>query len=290
MRDLALYRTNPLRHGIAWLLEAEDHAKNGRPSEALDALESALAAGCRYRSEWLKGNKGLASLSESARFRDIADRAEARYREDAAAARPKLMFAMPDDLPDAFGYPLLLVLHGNNSNASETAPYWSAMADAGWVVAVPQSSEIGMSPDSYVWNDRERTAAELTTHLEKVKHSTQIDIGRIVLAGFSMGATQAIALPLVGKIKVRGILPVAAWLPHIREFTTLVEGGAGRMLRSYIVVGEQDPSYEGNRALFDLFTSKGLRAHIDVRDGLGHDYPADMHDTLVRALEFLTEP
>jgi predicted esterase len=290
MRDLARFRANPLRHGVAWLLEAEDHVKNGRPNEALDALETALAGGCRYRREWLEGNKSFASLSESARFRGIVERAEARYQQDAAAARPKLMFAMPDEPPDAFGYPLLLVLHGNNSNASETAPYWSVMADAGWVVAVPQSSEIGMTPDSYVWNDRERTAAELTTHLEKVKHSTQIDIGRIVLAGFSMGATQAIALPLVGKIKVRGILPVAAWLPHIREFTTLIEGGAGRMLRSYMVVGDQDPSYDGNRALCDLFTAKGLRTQLDVRQGMGHDYPADMHETLSGALALLTAP
>jgi predicted esterase len=290
MRDLALYRANPLRHGVAWLFEAEDHVKNGRPNEALDALDAALAAGCRYRREWLEGNKSFTPLSESTRFRDIVDRAEARYEQDSATARPKLMFAMPDEPPDAFGYPLLLVLHGNNSNASETAPYWSAMADAGWVVAVPQSSEIGMTPDSYVWNDRERTASELTMHLEKVKHSTQIDIGRIVLAGFSMGATQAIALPLVAKIKARGIVPVAAWLPHIREFTALIEGGAGRMLRSYIVVGDEDPSYEGNRALHDLFIAKGMRAQIDVRQGMGHDYPADMHETLGRALAFLTGP
>jgi predicted esterase len=290
MRDLAQYRANPLRHGMAWLLEAEDHVANGRPREALDALDTALAAGCRYRREWLEGNKSLASLSESPRFRAIVDRAEARYQQDAAAARPKLTFAMPDDPPDAFGYPLLLVLHGNNSNASETAPNWTTMADAGWVVAVPQSSEIGMTPDSYVWNDRERTAAELTTHLEKVKHSTEIDIGRIILAGFSMGATQAIALPLVGKIKVRGILPVAAWLPHIREFTALIEGGAGRMLRSYIVVGDQDPSYAGSQALAELMRSRRMRTQLDVRPGLGHYYPGDMPETLARALEFITAP
>src|SRR5436309_10849454 len=290
MRDLARYRANPLQHGVAWLLEAQDHAANGRPNDALDALETALAAGCRYRRGWLEGNTSLASLVDSARFRDIVAGADSRYAEAAAAARPKLIFAMPDDPPDAFGYPLLLVLQGNNSNASETAPYWSSMADAGWVVAVPQSSEVGMTPDTYVWNDRERTASELLTHLEKVKHSTQIDVGRIVLAGFSMGATQAIALPLAGKIKVRGIFPIAAWLPHVREFTRLIEDGAGRMLRSYIVVGDQDQSADGARALYELFSAHGMRTQLDVREGLDHDYPPDIHATLVRALEFLTAP
>jgi predicted esterase len=290
MRDLARYRANPLQRGVALLLEAQLHAEAGRRNDALDALERALADGCRYRRDWLEGNAGLASLRDDARFRDVIERADARYAEDAAAARPKLMFAMPDEPPDAFGYPLLVVLHGNNSNASETAPQWSAMADAGWVVAVPQSSEIGMTPDAFTWNDRERTAAELATHLEKVKHSTQIDVGRIVLAGFSMGGLQAIALPLIGKIKVRGIVPVAAWLPHIREFTRLVEGGAGKMLRSYVIVGDQDQSLDGARALADLFTAHGMRTQLDVREGLGHEYPADMHETLARALAFVTAP
>src|SRR5919204_3246695 len=288
MTDLVRSRTNPLRLGATYLREAQEHATAGHADEAIDVLERALADGCRYRREWLERNEGLASLRDLSHFRDVIARSEARYAADAALARPKLMFAMPDEPPDAFGYPLLVVLHGNNSNASETAPYWSVMADAGWVVAVPQSSEIGMAPDTYVWNDRDRTASELTTHLEKVKHSTQIDIGRIVLAGFSMGGLQAIALPLAGKIKVRGIMPVAAWLPHVREFTALVENGAARMLRSYIVVGDQDPSLAGARALFDLFNAHHMRTKLDVREGLDHDYPADMHATLARALEFLT--
>src|SRR5437773_135650 len=266
MRDLARLRANPRLRGPLGLAEAQQHAQTGQQDAALDALERALEEGCRYRREWLEGDRALAPLRDLPRFRDLVARADARYRDAAAAARPKLMFAMPDEPPDAFGYPLLLVLHGNNSNASETAPHWSAMADAGWVVAVPQSSEIGPTPDAYTWNDRDRTAAELTTHLEKVKHSTQIDIGRIVLTGFSMGGTQAIALPLVGKIKVRGILPIAAWLPHIREFTGLVKGGAGKMLRSYIVVGDGDPSVDGARALFDLFTAHRMRTHLDVRE------------------------
>jgi len=290
MRDLAGFRANPLRRGPLAIAEARQHLAAGQQNKALDALERALDDGCRYRREWLERDPGLAALREDARFRDIVSRADARYAEEAPAARPKLTFAMPDEPPDAFGYPLLVALHGNNSNAAETAPQWSPMADAGWVVAVPQSSEIGMTPGTFVWNDRDRTANELTAHLEKVKHSTQIDVGRIVLAGFSMGATQAIALPLAGRIKVRGIIPVAAWLPWIDEFTALVDGGAGRMLRSYILVGSEDQSHAGARALFELFAARGMRTHLDVRDGLGHDYPPDMHETLPRALDFVTAP
>ena len=290
MVDLERFRANPLQRGLALLLEAGNHAEAGRTSEAIETLERSLAEGCRYRGAWLMEDRRLASLRDEPRFIDVVARSEARYAADAAAARPHLTFAIPDELPDAFGYPLLVVLHGNNSNARVTAPQWTSLADAGWVVAVPQSGEIGMTPDAYTWNDRERTASELDVHIEKVKRATSIDVGRIVLAGFSMGATQAIALALTRRIKVRGIIPVAAWLPRIDEFRTLVEGGAGKVLRAYGVVGDKDSSLAGTRELFEIFAANKVRAELEVRAGLGHDYPADMSATIARAVKFVTAP
>jgi hypothetical protein len=60
------------------------------------------------------------------------------------------------------------------------------------------------------------------------------------------------------------------------------------MLRAYVLVGEQDSSREGASALVDLFTSHKLKAQLDLRAGLGHEYPEDMAETLPKALEFVT--
>ncbi len=290
MLELERLRANPLQLGLARLVEASQYAEAGRVADALDALERALQERCRYRRDWLEQDPRLASLHPLPRFQDIVRRADARYAEDAAAARPHLMFALPDDLPDAFGYPLLVALHGNNANARVTAPHWSTLADARWVVAVPQSSEIGMTPEAYTWNDRERVVTEITAHIDRVKRATQVDVGRIVLAGFSMGGLQAIALALTRRVKVRGVILVGAWIPRGDELRDLVEGGAGKMLRVYLVVGDQDPSYARTQELFDLLSRHGVRAHIDVRPGLGHEHPADMADTLSRAAGFVTAP
>ncbi len=279
---------DPLRFGVQSLMYAHELAAAGSADAALAALERALAQGCRYKKEWLAEDPRLASLKTLPRFAEIVRVASARYDEAAAAAKPNLTFAMPDRLPDAFGYPLLMVLHGNNSNAKETAPHWAPMADKGWVVAVPQSTEIGASPDSYTWNDRERTASELDLQLERVGRATQIDASRIVIAGFSMGGLQAIALTLTKRIKARGFIAVCAWLPQIVEFTRLVEGGAGKMLRAYVLVGENDPSRAGAAALVDLFTKHKLKAQLDLRPAMGHEYPADMEATLEKALAFAT--
>lgn len=284
-----LPRPHPLRAGIRALIEAKQLASAGKRDDAIAALEAAYAAGSRYKKEWLTGDRDLAPFATVPAFADLVARAHARYEEAAALAKPRLTFAMPDTLPDAFGYPLLVVLHGNNSNAKETAPYWSSMADKGWVVAVPQSSEIGASPDAYTWNDRERTAGELDIHIERLKGATQIDTGRIVLAGFSMGGTHAIAFALTKRFTVRGVVSVCAWLGGIDELQRLIEGGAGKMLRAYLVVGAEDASRDNTRALVDVMERHKIRAQLDEREGLGHDYPEDMEATLESALAFATK-
>lgn len=279
----------PQSIGHTYQSQAQLLAKAGRGGDAIARLESALARGCRYKGEWLLSDPGLATLRNTAAFVDLVARADRAHQEAAARAKPHLQFAMPDTLPDAFGYPLLLVLHGNNSNAKETMPHWGSMADHGWVVAVPQSDEVGSSPDGYVWNDHAHVPEQLDLQLDRIKRATQIDTGRIVLAGFSMGATQVLNLALKKRYMVRGVIALGGWMPQIDGFTALVEGGAGKMVRFYVLVGEKDPSRDGARALVDLFQRHAIRATLDERPGLGHEYPEDMDATLTRALEFATK-
>src|SRR2546428_10614647 len=185
---------SPRHVGLTYPPQAQLPAKAGRGAAAFAPLERALARGCRYKREWLTDDPGLASLKGVAGFDELVRRADRAYQDAAAGAKPHLTFAMPDRLPDAFGYPTLMVLHGNNSNAKETMPHWGPMADHGWVVAVPQSDELGSSPDGYTWNDHEHVGQQLDLQFERVDRATQIDRSRIVLAGFSMGARPALKL------------------------------------------------------------------------------------------------
>ena len=284
-KDRPLY---PRQAGQIYLMEAELMARRGDGPAALAPLEQALAEGCRYKKEWLLSNKALAPLADLPAMRSLIERSQRAYDEAAASAKPHLMFAMPDTLPDAFGFPLLMVLHGNNSNAKRTAERWSGMADRGWVVAVPQSSEIGATPDAYTWNDRERVATELDLHFDRVKRATEVDASRVILAGFSMGGAQAIALALAKRFMVRGVVAIAPWLPNIVEATTLAET-ASKMLRAYVVMGDGDPSVAAARELVAMLQGRAMRAKLDERPGLGHDYPEDMDATLVAALDFVTK-
>ena len=288
---IALVRDNlktfPLHRGLMHLVLAELLIANARPGEAITALQQAVAAGCRYKAEWLTTDPRVAPLLGDARFMKLVRKSDEQYAADAAAARPDVLVRAPSSPPAPSGRPLLIALHGNNSNARETARQWSSAVDDGWVVAIPQSSEIGASPEAFTWNDRVRTRSEIAAHVVRVRELHRIDDARVVLAGFSMGALQAVALPLAVGFEARGVLPVAAWLPNVDEFTGLLQEGGGRAPDAYVVVGEADPSHDGALQLAALLQKHGARVKLDVRAGMGHEYPPDMKATLSRALEFL---
>src|SRR5688572_12843150 len=139
----------------------------GRTDAALDALDAALAAGCRFKAEWLRDNPRLAALRGIARFDDAVARAASRYAQVQAETRPALESFIPTTpRPGPSGYPTLIALHGNNSNVGQTQPYWETATQLGWLLALPQSGEVGTSPNSFTWNDRDRTLAEVEQHLQ----------------------------------------------------------------------------------------------------------------------------
>ncbi len=278
----------PLHAGLIYLWRAELHAAAGRSAASIDTLADAVDAGCRYRAEWLRGDRALAELAGREAFEAIVVRAGSRYAEDQARAEPSLSITQPQTGPPPSGYPVLVALHGNNSNVPETARYWTSACDVGWVVALPQSGEIGTSPDSYTWNDRERTGAELEAHLGTLRARGDIDPRAIVIAGFSMGGLQALALALTRRVSTCGVLTVGAYLPHVREFAPLIESGAASGLRFYLLVGAKDSSgCAGARELASALAEAGIPARLDERADLGHAYPADMKRTLREALAFL---
>jgi predicted esterase len=279
----------PLHAGHIFSWRAALLAELGRADAALDTLNAALAAGCRYKAEWLRADRRLAPLKGLARFDDVVARAASRYARAQADARPALETLIPTVARPASGYATLIALHGNNSNVAQTEPYWKSAVGLGWLTALPQSSEIGASPNSFTWNDRDRTLSEVEQHLQDLREKSLVDERGVVLAGFSMGALQALALVLTGRFKAAcGVLSVGAYLPHIREFSPLIESGSAAGIRFYIVVGTNDASgYEGAKQLATELERAKVDVVLDARKDLGHDYPLDMDETLRRALTFV---
>src|SRR5688572_2603657 len=172
----------PLHAGHIYSWRAALLTELGRTDAALDALDAALVAGCRFKGEWLRDNPRLAPLRGIARFDDIVDRAASRLARMQADARPALETFIPTTPRPARGFPTLIALHGNNSNAPETEPYWKSAVRLGWVVALPQSGEIGASPDSFTWNDRDGWAAGARARPHATLQGARRAVGRRISA------------------------------------------------------------------------------------------------------------
>ena len=219
-----LTRSEPLfppQAALTRMLRVELLAKMNRASEAIDLLRDGLDRGYRYRGRWLR-NERFATLTSQPRFGALVERSEAQYEKAQADARPDLGIFLPHG-GSVGKLPVLVALHGNNRTMQDTAPSWQSVVQHGWVLAVPQSSEIATTPGFFVWNDRDRAARDLGAHLATLRARISLDSTRSVLGGFSMGARLALELGLTGRFLSKRVLAIATWLP---DFDTLA-GAAG---------------------------------------------------------------
>ena len=283
-----LTRSEPLfpqQAALTRMLRVELLAKMDRASEAVDLLRDALDRGYRYRGRWLRHER-FAALTSQPDFNALVERSEAQYERAQADARPDLSLFLPQSGPDA-QVPVLVALHGNNRTMQDTAPSWQSVVRDGWALAVPQSSEIATTPGFFVWNDRDRAAQDLKTHLVSLRARVSLDATRSVLGGFSMGARMAIELGLSGRFLTKRILAFGTWLPDFDTLGVLLQRSIVQESRVYVVVGRHDASgYEGSMRLVDQLTMLGGSAQIEIHDG-GHEEPRDMPATLLRALAYL---
>jgi len=256
-----------------YLARVQLSAELGRIDEAIRVFAEALGAGCRYPLPVLRGET-FAALHDIVEFERLEHIAAMRYDAELAASRPKLVVRAPST-----GEPrgTLLVLHGNNSRADRTVPYWEHTLELGWRLALAQSAEISFTPGMFVWNDGAAAHSQLRRHLRDLE-------GRVMACGYSMGALRALELGASEPDRVAGVVAVGPYFPP-SAVQPLAEA---LRVPAAIVVGRRDEhGWPGSEELARRVVAAGRRVHLDVLPGQGHGYPPDMAAALEKALRFL---
>lgn len=253
----------------------------GRIDDAVRLFAEALAAGCRYPLPVLRSGL-LASLHEVMEFERLEHIAAMRYDAELAASRPKLVVRRPAGPPRG----TLLVLHGNNSRADRTVPYWEHALELGWTLALAQSAEISWTPGMFVWNDAHRAREQLVRYVEELGGAASgAAASPVVLGGYSMGALRALELAASVPGPVRGAIAIGPYLP--REAADDLAG----ILRvpTAIIVGEHDQEgRHGAEAIARGLRDRGVPVALDVVPGIGHAYPPNMPDRLDGAVRLVS--
>ncbi len=265
-------------------------ARVGDVAAALALLREALAIGHWYAAPFWDDDD-LALLREMPEFAQLRAQSAVRHAEAQRAARPELMILPPNDVESKGALPLLMALHGNLHSAAIDAPKWMAARSDGWLLALPQASQIG-GLDRYVWDDLARSEQEVRAHFGTLRERYTLDFSRIIVGGFSMGAETAIRLALTGAIPARGFIAVAPGGMITRQserWAPLIAQGQERGLYGYLVAGERDPSFGPITVLAEMLNAGGVSCAFETVPDHGHAFPPGFTARLPNILRAVAE-
>lgn len=276
----------PAWQGRAYEIRVDLAAMMGKLELAEDTLERALNLGYFYNDFVLRRDEDLKALQGRPRFESLVTRSFTILADEQRKARPELKIIEPYEHSDG-KLPLLIGLHGNNSNAQGFSDYWGYLTKKKWLVALPQSAEVA-GKGLYVWNDIERVNRDIPGHYETLNEQYEIDDQKTIVAGFSKGGHAAIHLALKGFFPVNGFLALAPFVGAVEAWLPLPNDPDLKKLRGYFVLGGRDEHCTpGALLLKDKFIEYGIKCEFEIFPDMAHDIPSNFDKVLQRALAFI---
>ncbi|WP_241139019.1 alpha/beta hydrolase [Bacillus mycoides] len=253
----------------------------GLEEEALNLMKKAIIEnGFWYGSEYLISDDDLKPLHKFEEFHRMVQLCKEREELAKKSEQADVKYKYSKQTEN-----LLITLHGDQENIQIIEPYWNSVMEQGFMLALPQSSQIQFS-DGYVWDNIERGREELKGHYNKIKVNKTF--GNIIIGGFSAGARVALHSMLQGKIEVNGFIFVAPWLPEMEEWEEMIGILHDKSIKGYIICGDQDEDcFEGTQQFVKLLKDKNIEHKYKVVPNLNHDYPHNFDELLKEAIEYI---
>lgn len=261
-------------------------------STANTILEAALANGVWYSEMLLRQSPSLEPLQGNPEFERLVSISLQMQAVDPTSALPMLALRPQDECgPGGPGCPALLFLHGNQDTAQNNLSRWQGLSSRGWLVALPQSSA-AMWTEAYAWIDYDSAAEQVTAHYQNLTERYSIDEGRVILAGFGMGAEVALGLALSGRVPAQGFIllaPDGPFTDDLAEWEAFIKRGKDRGLRGVALMGLADTTspQDNVRQLVKNLNDNGIPTELKTYPELGHEYPEDFDEVLKAAQKYI---
>lgn len=276
----------PVWQGRAYEIRFNLAAMMGKLELAEDIFTQSLDMGYFYNDFVLRRDEDIKVLHGRPRYEALVERSFNTLADEQLKARPELKIIEPTNLSKD-KLPLLIGLHGNNSNSKGFSDYWGYLTKKNWLVALPQSAEVA-GKGLYVWNDMERVNKDIPTHYESLNQQYEIDNKKTIIAGFSKGGHAAIHLALKGFFPVNGFIALAPYVGAVESWMPLITSADHKNLRGYFVLGGIDEHCTpGALLLKDKFMEYGIKCEMEIFPDMAHDIPNNFDEVLQRALNFI---
>ena len=274
-------------------------ARLGNTRRSITLLQEALQDGIWYGEVLLRKSPSLQPLQGLPEYEDLVALNRKVQSMDEAQQYPLILLRSEGRCSQgSAACPLLIGLHSNAGTVQTALPFWRPAANAGWLVAAPQSSQ-AVWKGAHVWDDLDASRGQIQHHYQTILNSYAVDPRRTVLAGHSMGGDVAVWLALTGSLPAAGFLafaPGGPFMDNSSQWQPVVSEAVARLalvdapFRGYIVYGDQDRSInpEGIHTLASVLEAEGLLCQVEILPGAGHDFDPKFESTLLRALAFLS--
>lgn len=261
-------------------------AASGHEQEALTIMKEAiLEKGHWYAYDYLKEDEDLDPLRKYAEFQQMLEVCKQREEEAKQRAKPEMEVLYPEKEQKAQSF--MIALHGNQENISRTKENWSGVTRKGFLLGMPQSSQIEFS-DGYSWDDLEQGTHELKSHYNQLRNQGNANEEQVIIGGFSAGARVALHTILEENLPIRGFIFVAPWLPDVDDLQDKLPLLAEQGIKGYIICGDHDQDcLEETNRFVELLKEKDIPHTYKLVEGLDHDYPDGFDEFLSEAIQYL---
>lgn len=260
----------------------------GKLDLAEDILEEALAKGFFYSENVLRLDGDVKALQGRARYEALVSKSLSILTEHQKTSAPEMMILEPT-VETRGPLPWIMALHGNNSNAGVMQEYWDGLRKDGWLVALPQSSQI-VARNLFVWNDMLLVENELAQHVQTLESRYSLNKQQGLILGFSKGGHAAIHCALKGIVPVNGFVALAPFVGDPQAVAGLRDSEHQSKLKGYFVLGEQDQECNpGALNLAELLPGVGVPCQCEVVAEIAHAIPDDLEPYLSRARKFILD-
>lgn len=273
----------PGKFGAAYNLACVE-ARAGRVDAAIVALRLAAERGFPFVAtllrdedlDRLRGHPGYAAALE--RVKENNARALEAFRP--RVARAKVILKPPPDRSRPA--PLIVALHPSGGAAATFAPLFVDLAkEMGAALAVPEG--LNASGDGYDWGVVEQGTLLVEGAVARAKETYAIDANRVILAGYSNGASTALIMALRRPDAYAGVLSIGGFY---EERVSPVPSGKA-LPRFALLVGQHDDASGSNRRAAAALEASGGAVRLKVFAGLGHALPPDPRGEIRGALRYL---
>ncbi len=279
----------PSRAGVVYNYAYTMKNLMGDSLGAVQLMEEAAEKGYWADPHQLERDPDFSNLLDDPRFKAVLRKYSNLAEKSRKTQKPILVTLEPEKgtFDNSRKMPIVIALHGNTETVDDSMDKWKFMAEKGWIVALPQSSQISM-PNAYVWNDFTVAKEEIKSHYKTLKGKYPIDEDKVLIAGFSKGGALAATLCFEQVIPCRRFVLMGPYLQNPSELEEKIVRFSSGEGKGYLIVGENDVDcINGTRDLFNLLKRNNIQCRIDIVPNLAHEYPSDFQEMFEENMEFL---